>query len=136
MRIRYFVATVLLPVLAQVPAATAADVDKGRNLFLRYCVACHAFTCNKEQMYSGPKLGGLFGRAAAGVDDYDGYSEGLRSSGIVWSDQSLDDYLAEPAKVDADSVMAIESIDDAEQRQDLIAFLKTEDPTVNLCPQD
>jgi len=27
-------------------------------------------------------------------------------------------------------------IEDAAQRQKLIAFLKTEDPTVNLCPQE
>jgi len=26
-------------------------------------------------------------------------------------------------------------IDDALQRQEVIAFLKTEDPTINLCPQ-
>jgi cytochrome c len=133
MRYRSLGLLLLSLLLTSITEAHADDVSKGRDLFIRYCVACHAFACNKEQYYSGPKLGGLFGRKAAGVEDYDGYSEGLKNSEITWTDQTLDVYLADPARIDPDSVMAIEGIADDVRRQQMIAFLKTEDPTVNLC---
>ena len=117
--------------------SSADDVNEGRELFIRDCVACHAFTCNKETYYSGPKLGGLFGRRAAGVEDYENYSEELKNSGIVWSDETLDEYLEDPGKIAPDNRMAYDGkIDDAEKRRQMIAYLKTEDPTVNLCPEE
>ena len=117
--------------------AYADEVSKGRDLFLRNCIACHAFACNKEGSDSGPRLGGLFGRKAAGVDDYDGYSEGLRNSGIIWTKESLNAYFQDPARVEPDNTMAYDGeIEDPDQRRQMIAFLATEDPTVNLCPQE
>lgn len=115
------------------PVAYADDVSEGRNLFLRKCLGCHAFACNKEC----PKLGGLIGRKAASVKDYDGYSQSLRSSGIVWSDQTLDRWFMDPGKIAPESVMVSNGkIDDSVERRQIIAFLKTEDPSVNICPQE
>ncbi len=127
-------ATLLFSLLLfSLPEAYADDVSEGRNLFIRKCVGCHAFACNKE----GPRLGGLVGRKAASVKDYNGYSQGLRNSGIVWSDQTLDSWFMDPGKIVPESVMAFNGkIEDAAQRQQMIAFLKTEDPTVNICPQE
>ena len=119
------------------PAAQADDIGKGRDLFLRNCIACHAFACNKDQHDSGPKLGGLFGRMAAGVEDYDGYSDGLKNSGIIWTEETLDAYFRDPARVEPDNTMAYDGkIEDPDQRRQMIAFLATEDPTVDLCPQE
>ena len=119
--------------LFTLPEVYADDVSEGRNLFIRKCVGCHAFACNKE----GPRLGGLVGRKAASVKDYNGYSQGLRNSGIVWSDQTLDNWFMDPGKIVPEGVMAFNGkIEDATQRQQMIAFLKTEDPTVNICPQE
>jgi len=114
--------------------ASTEDIEKGRDFFLNRCVACHAFACNKDGSDSGPKLGGLFGRKAASVPDYDGYSEGLKNSGIVWTAASLDAYFTDPTAVEPENTMAYDGlIEDSEQRRQLIAFLKTEDPSVNLC---
>ena len=78
-------------------------------------------------------LGGLFGRKAGSVADYDGYSPELRDSGIVWSEDTLDSFLADPGKV-VESTMAFDGkIEDPDLRRKTIAFLKTEDPSVNLC---
>ncbi len=95
-------------------------------------MGCHAFSCNKE----GPKLGGLIGRKAAGVDDYESYSQRLKDSGLVWTTEALDDFFKDPSKWVRGSMAEYGKIEDAMQRQKLIAFLKTEDPTVNLCPQE
>jgi len=115
------------------PEVYAADASKGREIFIARCLGCHAFACNKE----GPRLGGLFGRKAASVVDYGYYSQDLKNSGIVWTEKSLNAWFEDPAKIAPTSVMADNGkIEDAERRQHLIAFLKTEDPTVNLCPQE
>jgi cytochrome c len=119
--------------LFSLPEANAQDVSKGRDFFIVRCLGCHAFRCNKE----GPRLGSLFGRKAASVKDYGHYSQDLKNSGIVWNEKSLDAWFEDPAKFAPTSVMVDNGkIENAEQRQHLIAFLKTEDPTVNLCPQE
>ena len=119
--------------LFSLPEAKAQDVSKGKDVFIVRCLGCHAFKCNKE----GPRLGGLLGRKAASVEDYGYYSQDLKNSGIVWTEKSLDTWFEDPAKFAPTSVMAANGkVEDAEQRQHMIAFLKTEDPTVNLCPQE
>ncbi len=133
MRFRSCVTTLFSLLLFSLPEANAQDVSKGRDFFIVRCLGCHAFACNKE----GPRLGGLFGRKAAAVEDYGHYSQDLKNSGIVWTEKSLDAWFEDPAKFAPTSVMVNNGkIEDAEQRQQLIAFLKTEDPTVNLCPQE
>ncbi len=133
MRFRSCVTPLFSLLLFSLPEANAQDVSKGRDIFIVQCLRCHAFACNKE----GPRLGGLFGRKAASVKDYGDYSQDLKNSGIVWAEESLDAWFEDPAKFAPTSVMADNGkVEDAEQRQHLIAFLKTEDPTVNLCPQE
>ena len=133
MRFRSCVTPLFSLLLFSLPEANAQDVSKGRDIFIVQCLRCHAFACNKE----GPRLGGLFGRKVASVEDYGDYSQDLKNSGIVWAEESLDAWFEDPAKFAPTSVMAdYVKIEDAEQRQHLIAFLKTEDPTVNLCPQE
>jgi cytochrome c len=133
MRFRSFVTPLFSLLLFSLPEANAQDASKGRDIFIVRCLGCHAFTCNKE----GPRLGGLFGRKAASVEDYGYYSQDLKNSEIVWAEESLDAWFEDPAKFAPASVMAENGkVEDAEQRQQLIAFLKTEDPTVNLCPQE
>ncbi len=133
MRFRSCMIPLFSLLLFSLPEANAQDVSKGRDVFITRCLRCHAFACNKE----GPRLGGLIGRKAAVVEDYGDYSQDLRNSGIVWTEISLDAWFEDPAKFAPTSVMVNNGkIEDAEQRQQLIAFLKTEDPTVNLCPQE
>ncbi len=126
-------ATFLLSfVLFGLPKAYADDVSEGKNIFIAKCIGCHAFTCNKD----GPRLGGLFGRKVAGVEDYKFYSQGFKNSEIIWTDKTLDKFFTEPRKIFPESGMATKGFEDAAQRRKLLAFLKTEDPTVNLCPQE
>ena len=77
-----FCSTFLISLLLLgLPAAYADDASEGRDLFLRQCLGCHAFACNKQ----GPKLGGLFGRKAASVADYKGYSQEPWRDPTRWS---------------------------------------------------
>lgn len=114
--------------------AHADDVSEGRDYYLNQCLACHAFACNRDghEAYS-PKLGGLFGRKAGGVEDFTGYTDGLKNSQIIWTDATLDDYLRDPSNIEPNSLMVEQGIiKDAAMRRKVIAFLKTEDPSVDL----
>ncbi len=116
----------------------ADDVSKGRDYFLKHCIACHSFSCNRMTDHANaPKLGGLFGRKVGGVEDFPDYSEGFKNSEIIWNDKTLDEFFKDPDKIDPNSSMVENGkIDNAEVRKQLIAYLKTEDPTVNIfCPK-
>ncbi len=118
--------------LVYFPETYADDVSEGRDLFIRQCLGCHAFACNKQ----GPRLGGLFGRKAGSVEDYGYYSEGLKNSEIVWTEETLDEWFKDPGKIAPQSVMITNGkVEDPALRRKLISFLKTEDPTINICPQ-
>ena len=104
MRIRSRAAFLLSSIFFSLPAVHAADASEGRDLFIKQCLGCHAFSCNKE----GPSLGGLFGRKVATVEDYKFYSQELKNSAIVWTDKTLDNFFSDPGKLFPESVMAVE----------------------------
>lgn len=74
--------------------ANAAAVNPaGRQLFQQRCGACHVATAQENRV--GPSLLGLFGRPAGTIADFS-YSDAMRGSGIVWTDETLTAYLAAP----------------------------------------
>lgn len=101
--------------------AQAADPMRGEQIF-RKCVSCHTIEVNGRNRV-GPRLHGLFGRQAGGVADFR-YSDALKSSGIIWNEQTLDAYLKDAeAFVPGTKMYGGLSLD--QDRADLIAYLKT-----------
>jgi cytochrome c2 len=132
MRLKAINAYLFSILLFSLPGAYAVDVSKGRDYFIGHCIGCHAFACNKE----GPSLGGLFGRKAGSAKGYEAYySDELKNYGVVWDQNTLDVWFTDPGRIVVGVMANSGKIDDAVQRQNVIAFLKTEDPTINLCPQ-
>jgi cytochrome c len=70
----------------------------------------------------GPRLAGVFGRKAGGVPGFT-YSAGLKSSGLTWTEATLEKWLSDPDMVVPDNNMSF-SVPKAEERRDLIAYLK------------
>lgn len=104
---------------ALAPAALAAgDADAGRALYQARCTACHSLDYNGV----GPAHRGVFGRAAAQAPGF-AYSEALNSSRVVWNEETLDHWLADPEKFIPGQRMGI-NVPDATERADLIAYLK------------
>jgi cytochrome c len=99
-------------------AAGAGDPVHGKIVFEKRCTGCHALNDDRE----GPRLAGVFGRKAGSVPGFD-YSSGLKSSGITWSDATLEKWLSGPDEMVKDTKMDF-YVPKADERQDLVAFLK------------
>jgi cytochrome c len=91
----------------------------GKELFDKRCGGCHALDRDKE----GPRLGGVYGRAAGAVTSFQ-YSSPLQKSKITWTDETLDKWLADPEKMVPDSDMAFH-VESADERREIISFLKS-----------
>ena len=111
---------------AQAPATPAAaagavkgDAAAGRLVF-RKCQACHSTEPGKNLV--GPSLAGVIGRKAGTEANY-GYSPAMKQADIVWSPETLDQYLTDPAKVVPGNKMPFPGLKTADDRADVIAFL-------------
>ncbi|BEV47453.1 cytochrome c family protein [Afipia carboxidovorans] len=113
---------VLLTVGFMTPSlAQSGDVTRGQQDF-RACAACHSLEPDRNM--TGPSLAGLWGRKAGTLPSFDRYSDALKSSGIVWNDDTLDRWIADPQRIVPDNDMPFEGIKESGARADLLAFLK------------
>ncbi len=120
--------------LACLGGAGDGDATQGRDVYLSYCLAFHAFSCNRDgaEAYS-PKLAELLGRKAGGLEDFPGYSETLKNAAIIWNDETLNALFTDPsAIVPGMNNGEYHKVATAEEVVDLIAFLKTQDPSVDI----
>ena len=101
-------------------AALAGDGDAvhGKAVLEKRCTGCHALEADRE----GPRLAGVYGRKAGSVAGFT-YSTGLKNLGVTWNDATLEKWLSDPDIVVKDNNMSF-SVPKAEERRDLIAFLK------------
>ena len=100
-------------------ASAEGDVARGKDLYAQRCAACHSVDFNGV----GPAHAGVFGRKAGTAPNYT-YSPALKASDVVWSDDTLAQWLADPEKLIPGQKMWV-SVPVAGERQDLIAYLKT-----------
>jgi cytochrome c len=111
----------LISLLAGLPAWAAGDAKKGADVFAEECGDCHSTVAGKNK--KGPSLNGVLGRKAASIADFSGYSDAMKQSGIVWTPEKIDAYIAQPRKVVAGGKMKYDGLADAAARADVIAYL-------------
>jgi cytochrome c len=110
-----------------VPSAAAAEGDpKAGAKTFAVCAACHSL--RPDVNMTGPSLAGIWDRKAGSLASFPRYSAALVGSGIVWNEQTLDAWLADPAGFVPHNLMTIRGIDDAGERADLIALLRLAGP--------
>ena len=96
-----------------------ASAQNGKTLFESQCAGCHGI----DTARAGPPLAGVVGRTAGAASGYP-YSLALAQSGLVWSETTLDRWLAGPQTLVPGALMPM-SVPDESARRDIIAYLKT-----------
>lgn len=111
----------------QAVAQEAGDPRRGAKIYER-CVACHSLRRNR----TGPRHCGLIGRRAGGLPDFT-YSKAMRKSGLIWSPETLDEFLVAPLAAMPGTRMGYAGVKDPRERADLIAYLLSATMDSELC---
>jgi len=101
-------------------AYAGGDPEKGREQYQSRCIACHSI----DVSLAGPAHRGVFGAKAGSVPGYD-YSSALKRSKVIWSEKTLNRWLANPEQFIPGQRMGY-SVSNARDREDLIAYLRTQ----------
>ncbi|HEY0682044.1 MAG TPA: c-type cytochrome [Steroidobacter sp.] len=105
--------------LALSACSSGGDAKRGAELYAKECAACHSLTANTD----APLHCGLMGRKAGSVAGFP-YSEAMRSSGLVWDEKTLDEFLTAPFVFLPGTIMGFPGFSEAAERADVIAYLK------------
>jgi cytochrome c len=99
----------------------AQDPAAGQSTFA-LCAICHAVG-EGAQNKLGPILNGLDGRRSGNVPGYD-YSDALKNAGIVWSDGTFKEFIANPAAKVPGTKMTLSFSRGDKDASDLWAYVK------------
>lgn len=103
----------------------AQDATRGAELF-EQCSTCHSIKA-EDRGLQGPHLRGVVGRQAGSLPGFE-FSPAMIAAGgargLVWTETTLDTYLADPEAMIAGTLMGAVTVEDAAERRDLIEFLK------------
>ena len=100
-------------------ALAAGDAAKGKKVFNK-CKACHSLDAGKNKI--GPSLAGVFGRTAGTVEGFK-YSDAMTNSGVVWSAETISEYMADPKGFIPKNKMVFVGLKKEADRENLIAYL-------------
>jgi cytochrome c len=95
------------------------DAARGEARF-QDCAACHRLDAGANNV--GPSLHGIFARKAGELADFR-YSPAMKRSGIVWTPETLGQFIADPQAMVPGNRMPFAGLASAGDRADLIAYL-------------
>ena len=111
---------------AGVRAEDAVDLTAAAKQFVTSCGVCHTVEPGAP-IRQGPNLNGVYGRKAATLAEFPGYSDALKKAsadGLVWKDDVLDKWIAGAADY-IPGVAMMYAQPDPEKRKLVIAYLKS-----------
>ena len=107
--------------LLAAPAAFAeGDAKQGQRVFNK-CKACHSLVEGQKRI--GPSLYAVFGRKVGTLPGFS-FSSAMKNADVVWTEKTLDEYLAKPREFMPGTRMAFAGLPKKQERDDLIAYLK------------
>ena len=119
-------ATVVVPIAAPVEAMTPAGdmaMNKaGHVMFDHRCRSCHADDPAAKSY--GPSLVGVVGRKAGSVEGF-AYSDAMKASGIVWTDDALRKWIADNTGMLPGTRMKHMAVTEKMEQDFLIEYLKS-----------
>jgi cytochrome c len=110
-----------VPAVALIAGPAGADPLQGEALFVKNCGTCHVISATPAQR-QGPNLYGVIGRPAGKLKDFT-YSKALARAKFAWTQDKLDAWLTDPARLVPGSVMTYRQADPA-VRSSIIAYLE------------
>ena len=102
-------------------SSLTGDATKGEQVFAQ-CKTCHVVEKGVNRV--GPSLWGVVGRKSGSIEGFK-YSPANKASGYIWTEDQLFTYLEAPQKVMKGTYMAFGGLKVAQDRADVIAYLKT-----------
>jgi cytochrome c len=113
------------PPAVETAVADAALVEspemlRGKRVFAS-CASCHTVSKGAASTI-GPNLSGVLGSTAGSKSDFV-YSDALKSSGVVWTEESLDSYIANPASFIPGGTMAFVGVADKTDREAVLEYV-------------
>ena len=117
---------VLLALLAsgQTLASEIGDAEAGAEVF-ELCSGCHEVGKGAANSV-GPHLNSLFGRKAAGLEEFN-YSKSLQragNDGLFWTLDKLDAYLTNPRILVSGTRMNFDGLEEKTDRDNVLAYLR------------
>lgn len=132
---------VALLALGSQTASAEGNAEEGEQIFKR-CRACHRIGPDAQNAV-GPVLNGVIGRQAGTAPDfqYSDLNKAAGGNGLVWTEELIFDYLADPtaflkkfleSKGKGDlangATKMVFKLPDEEERRDVIAYVKKFSP--------
>jgi cytochrome c len=114
-------AIALLLLTAGRAMAEPGNATRGERIY-RACVACHSLEPKRNM--TGPSLAEIWNRRSGSLPSFPRYSPALKSAGIIWNDDTLDEWIKDPQHFIPGNTMTFPGMKDARQRADLLAYLK------------
>lgn len=112
------------PALAADPSHSLenAKIAAGEVMFRQNCMACHSPDSSKNAF--GPSLIGVVDRPAGTVPRF-AYSDAMKASGLVWTEDNLRLWLADNEKLVPGTRMKHVSIADPAAQDFIIAYIRS-----------
>ncbi len=114
--------SVVLMLAATAALAQSGDATRGERLFNQQCKACHTVEKGGRNGV-GPSLFGILGQKAGAVEGFS-FSDAMKSSGIVWDDKTMAEYLKDPRGRVPSTKMVFAGLKQQAQVDDMVAYLK------------
>ena len=105
------------------PASAQADIAAGRIVFNQKCSNCHNLSADPGNGPKGPNLMGVVGRTAGTRAGWE-FSAPLRDSKIVWTEDNLGKWLADPDGFVPGSTMPMK-VPSKFEREDVLGYIKS-----------
>ncbi len=105
-------------------AQSNVDDVAGKRVYSR-CIGCHSPAYHR----TGPKHCGLLGRQAGREPDFT-YTAAFKSSGILWTTETLDLFLRAPLRMVPGTSMGFSGISSSAERS-LLSRLNKDNPLCN-----
>lgn len=116
---------VVAVVLATGFVAPSLAAESPPPAFNNNCRTCHSVKEGDNRL--GPSLHNIYGAKAGSSSAYTNYSQGLKSSGVVWDSATLDKFIENPDQVVPNNNMKpFKGVGDPAVRKQIIDFLKSQ----------